>query len=153
MYISGSVISIAVIGFVITFVMYGNKMNQSSNLGKVDTSLIDTTIKQSTEETSSQFGKTVEESSKDTKTSDVTKYAVNTSNVENKIETSKSNSNTSSSSNTTKTEEKKTEENEQANKENVAQEVQEKLGIQEISKNQKEQEDPMPEREEESEQK
>lgn len=110
MYISGSVISIAVIGFVITFVMYGNKMNQSSNLGKVDTSLIDTTIKQSTEETSSQFGKTVEESSKDTKTSDVTKYAVNTSNVENKIETSKSNSNTSSSSNTTKTEETKTEE-------------------------------------------
>ena len=50
-------------------------------------------------------------------------------------------------------EEKKTEENEQANKENVAQEVQEKLVIQEISKNQKEQEDPMPEREEESEQK
>ena len=110
MYISGSVISIAVIGFVITFVMYGNKMNQSSNLGKVDTSLIDTTIKQSTEETSSQFGKTVEESSKNTNTSDVTKYAVNTSNVENKIETSKSNSNKSSSSNTTKTEGKKTEE-------------------------------------------
>lgn len=113
MYISGSVISIAVIGFVITFVMYGNKMNQSTNLGKVDTSLIDTTIKQSAEQTSSQLGKSVEEASKDTKdtkTSDVTKYAVNTSNVENKIETSKSNSNTSSSAKTTKTEESKKEE-------------------------------------------
>lgn len=114
LYVSGSILSIAIIGFVITFLVYGNRMKQNTNLGKINTGMIDS-YTESTEQTSTQFGKTVEEASKDeSKKTEETKYAVNTSQVENKIvnqttnnTTKTTNTSDTSKESTTKTEEKK----------------------------------------------
>lgn len=93
LYISGSVLAVAVIGFVITFFVYGNKLEKDTNLGKMNTSMMDNYV-QNTETTSSQFGKTVNEMANEASnqlsnnitndTTNTTKYAINTSKVEEK---------------------------------------------------------------------
>lgn len=102
LYISGSILAIAIIGFVITFFVYGNKLEENTKLGKINTGIIDNYI-ENTEEASSQFGKTVNEMSSENLVNE-TKYAVNTSQTENNIvEQSKNNKNTNTSTDTSKT--------------------------------------------------
>ena len=61
LYISGSILAVAIIGFVVTFFVYGNSVQQNNiNLGKLNTSIVDDYV-QNTEEASSSFGKTVNE--------------------------------------------------------------------------------------------
>lgn len=94
LYISGSILSIAIIGFVITFFVYGNKMKNKTELGKLNTSIVDN-YTENTQEASSQFGKTINQVEETTsnelgnhienntvENTDTTKYAVNTSEVE-----------------------------------------------------------------------
>ena len=75
LYISGSILAIALIGFIVTFFIYGNSLEDDTSLGRLDT-----TYEQNTETTSSDFGKTVNEME-----NDITKYAVNTSGVEENV--------------------------------------------------------------------
>jgi len=94
LYITGSVLALAIIAFVITFILYSNKLNENTtNLSRLDTDSIGS-IK--AEETSTSYGKTVNEmqnevisnTSEDsnvedvteTSSSDTTKIAINTSN-------------------------------------------------------------------------
>lgn len=121
LYISGSILAIAIIGFMVAFFVYGNTLEQDTTLGKLDTSIIDS-YTENTEAASSEFGRTVNEMANEL-TNDIentTKYAVNTSNVEantvNENENSNTtktttnskqvNSNTVTQSNTTQKEEK-----------------------------------------------
>lgn len=103
LYISGSILSVAIIGFVITFFVYGNGLKKkNTNLGKLDTN-IPTEYMQNTEEASSSLGKTVNEMTNilvngvvDSSSNSIedetntTKYAVNTSSVEEKTTTQNS---------------------------------------------------------------
>lgn len=96
MYISGSILAVAIIAFVITFFVYGNKMEGEAKIGKLNTSIVDNYTENSIiEETSTQFGKTVnelsnetvEESSANEQVENQEKYAINTSKSENKVNT------------------------------------------------------------------
>lgn len=65
LYISGIVLGLAVIAFVITFIVYGNKLNEeaeSSMLSSQKIADLVPSIEENSEEASSEFGKTVEES-------------------------------------------------------------------------------------------
>lgn len=65
LYISGIVLGIAVIAFVITFIAYGNKLNadaENSMLSSEKIADLVPSISEDSEEASSEFGKTVEES-------------------------------------------------------------------------------------------
>lgn len=118
LYISVSILAMAIIGFVITFFVYGNKLEENTKLAKINSGIIGNYI-ENTETTSSQFGKTVNEVVNEN-TANETKYAVNTSQVENRVTEGNSNSskntktnttkdskaNTTNTTNTTKTEEK-----------------------------------------------
>lgn len=119
LYISGSILAIAAIGFVITFFAYGNKIEKEAKLSKLDTSVLDNTTG-NTEEASSQFGKTVNEledtnsiqgnvtdsNSIDEDSTNTTKYAVNTSAVESQINKEKSNTTSDDTNKNTTSEEK-----------------------------------------------
>lgn len=99
LYLSGSILSIAIIGFAVTFFVYGNKVKNDTTLGKLNTSIVDN-YTGNIEQTSSQFGKTVNEIEETTNemannintidNTNTTKYAVNTSDIE-KEGTTKSN--------------------------------------------------------------
>lgn len=104
LYVTGSVFALAIIAFVITFIMYSNKLNENTtNLSRLDTNSIGT-IK--AEETSSSYGKTVNEIQNETTTNtvedntikddttptssnDTTKVAINTSNSSKETESAK----------------------------------------------------------------
>ncbi len=100
LYIAGSILSVAIIGFVVTFFVYGKGLKKAdTNLGKLDTNMT-TEYMQNTEEASSSLGKTVNEmtntlanevlgnsSNNTANETNTTKYAVNTSNVEEKTTT------------------------------------------------------------------
>ncbi len=100
LYIAGSILSVAIIGFVVTFFVYGKGLKKAdTNLGKLDTNMT-TEYMQNTEEASSSLGKTVNEmtntlanevlgnsSNNTVNETNTTKYAVNTSNVEEKTTT------------------------------------------------------------------
>ena len=93
LYVGGSILGIGIIAFVITFVLYGNKMEEQSDVssGKI-AALVGQTDNQS-KTASSQMGKTVEESK-----NEITNNMDNT--VENK---EKTDTNTKSATNTTNT--------------------------------------------------
>ena len=80
LYISGSVLAVAIIGFVVAFLSYGNG-NDSTNyeIAKIDTNIIEDRI-ENTQATGTEFGRTVNEM--ENVTENVTKYAVNTSKQE-----------------------------------------------------------------------
>lgn len=111
LYISGSILAVAIIGFVITFFVYGNALENNTNLAKSNISLVDQ-YQDSTEETSSQFGKTVNEveselkiENNNTNETNTTKYAVNTIKTEENVisqNTVSTDKNKTSSANTTK---------------------------------------------------
>ena len=105
LYIAGGILSLAVIAFVAVFILYGSGEQEQTQIARFNTSIVDDYISNTTEETSSQMGKTVNEvqegsvndienevinETKDTTSSTEeggTKYAVNTSKVEgNKLE-------------------------------------------------------------------
>lgn len=83
LYISGSILAIAIIGFVIAFFAYGNKLEQDTTLGKLNTNIMDS-YGENTEAASLELGKTVNEMENEitNDTTDSTKYAINTSNIE-----------------------------------------------------------------------
>lgn len=83
LYISGSIIAVAIIGFVVAFFVYGNGMEQDIDLGTLNTNRIDS-YTENTQQASSEFGRTVNEMENEmaSKTENTTKYAVNTSNIE-----------------------------------------------------------------------
>ena len=106
LYIAGTILALAIIAFVITFFVYGNTLNKTNELSKINTNSLGTIT--AIEETSTSYGKTVDEAKDDMENSD--KIAVNTSIIE---EDTKQEENTIKSettkSNETKTETKKEE--------------------------------------------
>lgn len=104
-YIAGSIIAVAIIAFIVTFIAYGNKMDAETKMGQLNTNIMDNYSQNSTlEETSTQFGRTVnemnnkveeEETNANETTNEITKYSVNTSSTENKIDTNTTDTNTS----------------------------------------------------------
>lgn len=92
LFITGSILALAVIAFIITFFVYGNKLNESKQLSQIDMSSLGTIT---AEETSTSYGKKVNEMQEsmandenETKTEDdeTKKVAVNTSVVNTKKE-------------------------------------------------------------------
>lgn len=116
-YIFGSILAVAIIGFVISFFVYGNQLEQNTNLGKLNTNIIDN-YSENTQSASSEFGKTVDEMKNEITNSvtDNTKYAVNTSNIEGNIIQENTISNTTK--NSTSNENKNKETTNQSNKKN-----------------------------------
>ena len=98
LYIAGGILSLAVIAFVAVFILYGSGEQEQTQIARFNTSIVDDYISSTTEETSSQMGKTINEVQENTtneienkvekeKDEEHTSYAINTSNVEaNKIE-------------------------------------------------------------------
>ena len=134
LYIVGSILALAVIAFVITFLIYGNQLNNDTDLARLDTNTIGTIT--ATEETSNPYGRTVNEmeneSNSTTNSSDSdstkneednSKIAVNTSQSENQTKTENSNTTTAKnetdSSKTEPTDTKKDEEKETTETEKV----------------------------------
>ena len=122
LYISGSILVVAIIGFIITFIVYRNRINNIS-LGELNTSIVDS-YEESTEEASSEMGKTVnevesemeddEENEENEIEENTTKYAVNTSNAETNTTSNSADASSSSSlANTTNAETETTEEEEE----------------------------------------
>ena len=113
LYITGTVLALAVIVFVITFLIYGNKLNNETELAKLnnDNNTIGNLVP--VEETSSSYGKTVneveEENSENEENENSTeKIAINTSKASttnNEKENTASESKESTTNSNTKTEE------------------------------------------------
>lgn len=102
LYISGSILAVAIIGFVVAFLSYGNG-NDSTNyeIAKIDTNIIEERI-ENTQATGTEFGRTVNEM--ENVTENITKYAVNTSKQEEEEKENKtSNKSTNTKSQNTQT--------------------------------------------------
>ncbi len=120
LYITGSVLALAVIAFVITFLVYGNKLSSDPQLAKLNNNNDIIGNLTAVEETSTNYGKTVNEvqeqsSTKTEKTENTEKIAINTSNIEknktsssssSKTNTTTKNTNTSTNANTNATQTK-----------------------------------------------
>lgn len=89
LYIAGSILGIGIIAFVITFVVYGNKMENNSS--KLDTGkmaeLVQNNTSTNTQTASTQMGKTVEESKNQTTSNTTTNTTSKNSNTIKKEET------------------------------------------------------------------
>ena len=95
LYIAGGILSLSVIAFIAIFILYGSGNKNKTQMARFNTTVVDDYVSNTTEQTSSQMGRTVNEvqeeevnevlnetvgeMSDDTK-EDTTKYAVNTSN-------------------------------------------------------------------------
>lgn len=101
LYITGTILALAVIAFVITFFVYGNTLNKTNELSRINSNTLGTIIP--TEETSTSYGKTVDEMQNSTDNTE--KVAVNTSIISNE----ESNTKKEESKTTTKNTETKTE--------------------------------------------
>lgn len=100
LYIGGSILGIGIIAFAITFVLYGNKMEEQNEdtAGKIAALMQEAAT--DTESASTQMGKTVEESKNELQTNAVN---TNTSNTNNENSTNKTNTNTTSKKSNTNT--------------------------------------------------
>lgn len=113
-YISGGILVVAIIAFIITFIVYSNRLNsQSSEI--LDTQFLSSTdenniIEENTAEASTEMGKTVEEAENELN-SNLETNSQNTSKVENTAENTvtQKESNTFDKKTATKTEEKEPE--------------------------------------------
>lgn len=121
LFITGSILALAVIAFIITFFVYGNKLNERKQLSQIDMSSLGTIT---AEETSTSYGKTVNEmqesivnDKRETKIEeDETKrVAVNTSVVDTKKEETTTTATEKEDKEETKVEITKTEEKEKEN--------------------------------------
>ena len=97
LYIAGGILSLAVIAFVAIFILYGGTSSSETQMARYNSSIVEEYVSNTTEEASSQMGKTVNEV-QETETNelqnevtneletsteeDTTKYAVNTSKSE-----------------------------------------------------------------------
>lgn len=98
LYITGSVLALAVIVFVITFLIYGNKLNHNTGIAKTNRNNNTIGNLVAAEETSSSMGKTVNEMQEsETDNQNTEKIAVNTSQM------TENNNTTSQGSHTTNT--------------------------------------------------
>ena len=115
LYISASVVAIGIIAFVITFFVYGNKLQNETQIGSLNTSIVDNSFVGNTEATGTQLGRDVNEMLNEVEaeeeettnsvqnTTDTTKYAINTSEQENVVKSSNSSTKSkTTSTNTTK---------------------------------------------------
>ena len=103
LYIVGTILALAVIAFVITFFIYGNTLNKTNELSRINTNSLGTIT--AIEETSTSYGKTVNEVKNDIENSN--KIAVNTSIMEGeKTETKKEDNKTTTTKVETKNETK-----------------------------------------------
>lgn len=88
LFILGSILSLAIIAFVIVFYIYGNKLNETNQLGRINTNSLGTIT--AIEETSTSYGKTVNEMQQnmleENKNEEDKKMAINTNNIANKEE-------------------------------------------------------------------
>lgn len=109
-YISGGILAVAIIAFIITFVIYSNRLNSNSS-GILDTQFLSSTdendLMENTAEASSKMGKTIEESENELNNNSVTD--TNDTNTldnekENTTTTTKVNSSSSNQSSTQKEE-------------------------------------------------
>lgn len=119
LYLSGSVLGLAIIAFVITFVVYGNKLEKEAQMSKLDAEkivgLVPNTIENiETEQASTSMGKKVEESQKETQNTQTNKVINATSQQQDvdkkeqsKQETEQKNENTKTEKETTKQEQPK----------------------------------------------
>ncbi len=97
LYIAGSILAVAIIAFVITFFSYGNKLEQDeTSLAKFNTT--NDEYNETTEETSSDFGKTVNEIEEDMLDLNITANVINDTETNDVVQT-----NTNETTNTTKT--------------------------------------------------
>lgn len=125
-FISGGVLLLAIIAFIVTFVLYSNKLEENSSTGKLSTQKISELVPeeketQQTAQASSQEGKKVEESEKEkNNTNEIIKTVTNIK-EEDKVDEKKvqkstnkelSNKNATKSSSTTKTDTTKKQETE-----------------------------------------
>lgn len=127
LYIAGGILSLSVIAFIAIFILYGSGNKNKTQMARFNTTVVDDYVSNTTEQTSSQMGRTVnevqeeevnevlnetvEEMSDDTE-EDTTKYAVNTSNSQtNSIKEDKAaetnNANTTEENKTVEEEEEK----------------------------------------------
>lgn len=99
LYITGAILLLAIIIFAVVFYMYNKQWNEDyQEIGQINS------IAQDYEETSSSFGKTVNESQNEMIENNTEKIAVNTSKIENEINSTKNEeTNSISSSNSTST--------------------------------------------------
>ena len=87
LYIGGSILGIGIIAFVITFVLYGNKMDEQSDIGSQKIAELVKEAESKAQTASSEMGKSVEESKNEIKN--------NVENiVENKVSTNSATNNT-----------------------------------------------------------
>ena len=127
LYIAGGILSLSVIAFIAIFIIYGSGNKNKTQMARFNTTVVDDYVSNTTEQTSSQMGRTVnevqeeevnevlnetvEEMNDDTE-EDTTKYAVNTSNSQtNSIKEDKAaetnNANTTEENKTVEEEEEK----------------------------------------------
>lgn len=92
LYIGGSILAIGVIAFAITFILYGNKMEEQSNIGASEIAKLASQSTTNTEMASTAMGKTVEESKNQIQTNTI-KKEVNTNTVTNTTNTTNTISN------------------------------------------------------------
>ncbi len=78
LYITGTILALAIIAFVITFFIYGNTLNKTNELSKINTNSLGTIT--AIEETSTSYGKTVDEMQNEIDNTE--KVAINTSSIE-----------------------------------------------------------------------
>lgn len=105
LYIGGSILGLGIIAFVITFILYGNKMDEQSEIGAGKIAQLMQEADQ-TQSASTQMGKTVAESKNEVANAvDTTKQATNTTSnktITQNTNTTKAENKTSQNSNTTK---------------------------------------------------
>ena len=97
LYLGGSLIGIGIISFVITFILYGNKMEEQSDISSQKIATLVQEAASDSQSASSQMGKTVEESTNEianventiTNTTNTNKES--SSNITNNVNTTKSN--------------------------------------------------------------
>ena len=104
MYLGGSILGIAIIAFVITYIVYGNNLDKQQS--KIDTeklaSLVqNTSSNEKSEEASSQIGKTVEQSKNEIQENKIQNTTVEKNNTV--TNTTKSNTTVKQNENTSKT--------------------------------------------------
>lgn len=96
LYIAGSILGIGVIAFVITFVLYGNKMEEQSSIGSDRIASLVQEATTNTQSASTKIGKTVEESKNEIKNSSINTVnnTVNSTNTVKTTETKETKSTT-----------------------------------------------------------
>lgn len=102
LYIGGSILGIGIIAFVITFVLYGNKMDEQSDISSGKIAELVQQAESQSQTASSQMGKSVEES-KNEITNNVDNTVENRINTNSVTNTNKTNTNTASNNTSTKT--------------------------------------------------